>query len=317
MSKPMRVIRYNSEKFNRQYRKKRKIKIACAVVFGIAALILVGTSLHSMINDIMADSSVSSDEEYDVEDITFSAEDTFNTLVLGFGAESSDLDYATLISFSPATDDVKIVTFSDYTSSPSINEGQTLESIYLSHGKKGVVSMIETISGVTVGGTTVFDFYGTSNFFNLFGGTQVYLDQSISYTPSEGIMGIIAAEGKRKFSGRELIRLFLYRGWENGELDRTQFITRAFAAVIDENLSGGLKEQYDTLYQRITNTVQSDITVMVYSEVSEGIFYLAKVNELGKGICRVFPVLGEFDSSENKFKISTETIMNIRTFFEV
>lgn len=318
MSKPMRVLRSSPEIYNKQYRKRRRIKIICAVVFGIAALTLVSTSLVSMIYDIRNEGvNTVTSSEYNTEEIIYSKEDDFNMLVLGLGADDTSLEYATVIGFSPSVDSVKVTTFSDYTAVSSINNGEALGQIYAKSGKSGAVSMIEKICGINIDGTAVFDFYGTVNFLNLFDGAAVNLDQDISYSPSDSIMGIIASKGKRKFSGRELIRLFLFRGWENGEADRTRFISRTFASVVDKNLSGGLKDQYDTLYTRITNTVSTDVTATVYSEISDRIFYLAKKNENGDGLCLILEVKGDYDSSNKKYTVSSGTVQGIRNYFKV
>ena len=150
---------------------------------------------------------------------------------------------------------------------------------------------VASIAQIEIYGTATLDFSGTTNFFDIFAGCKVYLDQNITYITSESIMGIIAAKGTRTFSGRELVRLFSYRGWKKGEYDRTYFVSKSFAAVVDQNLSGGTPAKYTGYYSRIVNKVSTDISATDFEDVKKYIFYLAGCNWQGDGISKIYKIL--------------------------
>lgn len=313
----MKVVRYRPEVTNRIYRKKHRIKMFLLVFGIIAGVALFSYSLIFMIQDVRHFTEPDPD---DVPDPTpkkpaYSASDTINILNIGV-SYTDELEYVTIVGFSPGNERVRVCTFSDKTRIEGIAGGKSLREIYADSGTDGITAAMEDIAKIKVFGYFLLDFSGTTKFYDVFNGCKVYLDQDITYITSDSVMGIIAAKGDRRFVGRELVRLFSYRGWQNGEYDRAYFISKATAATVNENLSGGTAAKYSVFYSSMVNKVSSNISASDFEKVKNRIFYLARCNAMGQGICGIYKIVPPDKGGQSEdFVVTGDTVSVIRSFF--
>ncbi len=146
-------------------------------------------------------------------------------------------------------------------------ESISIRKAYASAGIKGVVAGIEKAYGTEIDGHIGSDDESFKSMVNYFGGFDVTVPEQIEY--KSGDLSVILVKGRQNLKGDSLFRYMRYLG-TLGERGR-----KLQAAVLGEIMDGVFRpsntNRCSTIFSRISNTLQTDLTIVDFSTAEKGI----------------------------------------------
>ncbi len=146
-------------------------------------------------------------------------------------------------------------------------ESVSIRKAYASVGIKGVVAGIEKTYGIEIDGNIGADDESFKSMVNYFGGFDITVPEQIEY--KSGDLSVILVKGKQNLKGDSLFRYMRYLG-TLGERGR-----KLQAAALGEIMDGVFKpsntNRCSTIFSRISNTLETDLTIVDYSTAEKGI----------------------------------------------
>lgn len=151
-------------------------------------------------------------------------------------------------------------------------ESVSIRKACASAGIKGVVSGIEKAYGIELDGHMGSDDESFKSIVNYFGGFDVTVPEQIDY--KSGDLSVILVKGKQNLKGDSLFRYMRYLGTLGDRGRKLQ------AAALGEIMDGVFKpsntNRCGNIFSRISNTLETDLTIVDFSAAEKGIKLLTE-----------------------------------------
>lgn len=134
-------------------------------------------------------------------------------------------------------------------------------------GIKDVVSGIEKAYGIKIDGHIGSDDESFKSMVNYFGGFDITVPEQIEY--KSGDLSVILVKGKQNLKGDSLFRYMRYLG-TLGERGR-KLQAAALGEIMDSVFKPSNTNRCSTIFSRISNTLETDLTIVDFSEAEKGI----------------------------------------------
>lgn len=143
----------------------------------------------------------------------------------------------------------------------------SLKKLFASSGVKSVVSYMESDFGIKIDGYIGSDDESFKSMINYFGGINITVPEQIEYRSDE--FAVILVKGKQNIKGDTLFKYLRYLG-TLGERGRT-LQASAMDEMLDFVFSSSYLEKRSSIFSRISNTLETDLTIVDFSSAEEGI----------------------------------------------
>ncbi len=151
-------------------------------------------------------------------------------------------------------------------------ESISIRKAYAAAGIKGVVAGLEKAYGIEIDGNIGSDDESFKSMVNYFGGFDVTVPEQIEY--KSGDLSLILVKGRQNLKGDSLFRYMRYLG-TLGERGR-----KLQAAALGEIMDGVFKpsntNRCSAVFSRISNTLETDLTIVDFSQAEQGIKVLTE-----------------------------------------
>ena len=190
-------------------------------------------------------------------------------------SETKRLRFAWLVKFKLPEAEVKICALTPDTLLAGGTE--TLESMLAKSGAGGTVKMLEELMGSSIEGYIGSDDESFKAMINYFGGADVNVPEQIEYRGDD--FTVILVKGRQNLKADSLFKYLRYLnvlGPRGKNLQST--VLAEILEDIFESSNIGKCEKY---FSKLSNTVETDLSIVDYSESEEGIKAFMK-NGIGK-----------------------------------
>lgn len=151
-------------------------------------------------------------------------------------------------------------------------ENISIKKAYASAGIKGVVAGIEKTYGIELDGHIGADDESFKSMVNYFGGFDVTVPEQIDY--KSGDLSVILVKGKQNLKGDSLFRYMRYLG-TLGERGR-KLQAAALGEIMDCVFKPSNTNRCGNIFSRISNTLETDLTIVDFSAAEKGIKQLTE-----------------------------------------
>jgi len=221
-------------------------------------------AMGSGISTYMKITSMGTDTDNYTEDAVSAAEEgeRTNILVLGVDARPGDdhsrSDTMILVSIDPKLDKAAVISIPRDT---RVNvPGSPLDKICTANyagGPEYAVEIVEDFMGVNIDYYIEADFNGFESVIDTLGGVTINVPQRM-YKPSEGID---LYPGNQKLDGKQALAFVRYRGYEYGDIERTNQQQDFVIALADELLQPKTVIKLPALIKEVREYVSTDIAL--------------------------------------------------------
>lgn len=146
-------------------------------------------------------------------------------------------------------------------------EKTSLKKLFASSSVKNVVSYMESDFGLKIDGYIGSDDESFKSMINYFGGIDITVPEQIEYRSDE--FAVILVKGKQNIKGDTLFKYLRYLGTLE-ERGRT-LQASAMNEMLDFVFSSSYLEKRSSIFSRISNTLETDLTIVDFSSGEEGI----------------------------------------------
>lgn len=257
-------LRFDTQKNVRSMRIKR-----FAAAFSCFFVLLAGVSFLLLLNyyDFNLSAIGSPKEETTVEQTTVKPEPqvsgNYNYLLLCTADASNEVRFAVMLnadmesltlSISPISSD-RILTYSGCTG--------TLAQQLDFGGEKQLTGALEAVDGIKIDKYIRSTDSNFKSLINSFGGFETTVEEAIDVR-SDKLTAIIGA-GKQTMTGDTLLKYIRY--YEN----EPEMQARIIAELVEQEITPANFKKADSYYTKIINLVSSDISVVDFAEIKNGI----------------------------------------------
>lgn len=149
---------------------------------------------------------------------------------------------------------------------------QSIRHIFKQQGVKALVSSIKAEFGFEIDGSIGSDDESFKSMVNYFGGFDITVPEQIEYRSGE--LTVILVKGKQNLKGDSLFKYIRYLG-TLGERGRA-LQAAALGEMLDFVFKPSNTNRCSSIFSRISNTLETDLTIVDYSSAEEGIKVFAE-----------------------------------------
>lgn len=233
----------------------------------LISLIIIGGAALFIFNKLDKDKNSSEPDSIDkIEYYTPTAEDSSNLLLI-----LDTKDGASPITFMVLRIDPEMKRYVciPIASTSVIDYGGEIMSLtehYKNGGVIGTKNSLESLLGITIDRYIKMDGGGFQKFCDILGGVQIYVPSDIKDMES----------GEQYLAAAQIQKLVTYREYKNGEQQRMIMVGTIVSSMLNQANGERIAAGLDNSFTTIINMVESDISLIDYSEKSEALKYLLK-----------------------------------------
>lgn len=269
MAKKQKNIMFKTNRQSDRGDLKKFAAILTACVVGILAISVLGILAK---NDFDVKSALGGDAETETqleETKAVQAEIQADKTYFFWCADDSDdeLRFAWLVNFKLPERTASVCALDPDMQVEAGGETLSLKKLFASSSVKSVVSYMESDFGIKIDGYIGSDDESFKSMINYFGGIDITVPEQIEYRSSE--FAVILVKGKQNIKGDTLFKYLRYLG-TLGERGRT-LQASAMNEMLDFVFSSSNLEKRGSIFSRISNTLETDLTIVDFSSAEEGI----------------------------------------------
>lgn len=145
--------------------------------------------------------------------------------------------------------------------------GSSIRKIFASYGTKTLVEEIEKAYGISVDGYIGSDDESFKSMINYFGGISITVPEQIGYKSSD--LTVILVKGRQNIKGDTLFKYLRYLG-TMGKRGRERQ-SAVMIEILDFVFSSSNLDRRGTIFSRVTNTLETDLTIVDFTHAEEGV----------------------------------------------
>ncbi len=154
-----------------------------------------------------------------------------------------------------------------------VNYGEksiSLEELYIQQGEGKLISALQESTGIKIDGCMGSDDESFKSIINYIGGINVTIPEQIEYRGEE--FTLILVKGKQNLKGDTLLKYLRYLDTlgKKGKNHQATVILEAFDHIFKPDFIS----RQERLFSKISNTLETDLTIVDFSSVREGATYL-------------------------------------------
>lgn len=248
------------------------ILIACVVaILAVSVFVILSKNDFDIKSVLGGDAPTESQPEQSVSD---EAEiEASKTYLLWCADDSvSELRFAWLVNFTLPERRVKLCALDTDMRLGDEENRQSIKYIFKHNGIKSLVSEMEEDFGFRIDGYIGSDDESFKSMVNYFGGFDITVPEQIDYRSGE--LTVILVKGKQNLKGDSLFKYIRYLG-TLGERGRS-LQAAALGEMLDFVFKPSNINRLGNIFSRISNTLETDLTIVDYSSAEEGIKVFAE-----------------------------------------
>ncbi|MBQ3044456.1 MAG: LCP family protein [Clostridia bacterium] len=148
-----------------------------------------------------------------------------------------------------------------------LDEAGSIRQVFKSDGIKELVSCMEAAFETDIDGYIGSDDGSFKSMINYFGGIDITVPEQIEYR--SGDLTVILVKGRQNLKGDSLFKYLRYLG-TLGEKGRS-LQAAALSEMLDFVFKPSNLNRCSSIFSRISNTLETDLTIVDYSSAEEGI----------------------------------------------
>lgn len=148
-----------------------------------------------------------------------------------------------------------------------LDAGESIRQTFRLSGIKELVTRMESDFGLDIDGYIGSDDENFKSMINYFGGIDITVPEQIEYR--SGDLTVILVKGKQNLKGDSLFKYMRYLG-TLGE-DGRNLQAAALNEMLDFVFKPSNANRCSSIFSRISNTLETDLTIVDYSSSEEGI----------------------------------------------
>ena len=269
MAKKPRNVKFRTVRQSNDAETKRFV----AVLVGCVALILTVSVLFILSkHDFDLKSALGGDAETGtaVEETQSIQADIVADRTYFFWCEDSstgELRFAWTVNFRLPKRTVSICTLDLDTRIEAGGESISIRKANQTASMKEIVSGVEKLYGIKIDGYIGSDDESFKSMVNYFGGFDVTVPEQTEY--KSGDLSVILVKGKQNLKGDSLFRYMRYLCTQ-GERGR-KLMASALGEILDGVFKPSNTNRCSTIFSRISNTLETDLTIVDFSSSEKGI----------------------------------------------
>lgn len=248
------------------------ILIACVVlILAISVFVILSKNDFDIKNVLGGDALTETQPEQSV-----SAEteiEASKTYLLWCADDSeSELRFAWLVNFTLPERRVKLCALDTDMRLGTDENRQSIKYVFKHRGIKALVSEMETDWELQIDGYIGSDDESFKSMVNYFGGFDITVPEQIDYRSGE--LTVILVKGKQNLKGDSLFKYIRYLG-TLGEKGRS-LQAAALGEMLDYVFKPSNINRCGNIFSRVSNTLETDLTIVDFSAAEEGIKVFAE-----------------------------------------
>ena len=152
------------------------------------------------------------------------------------------------------------------------NEEQSMRHIFRQKGVKTLVACIEDEIGVEIDGYIGSDDESFKTIINYLGGVDITVPEQIEYR--SGDLTVVLVRGKQNLKGDTLFKYIRYLGTLDEKGRKLQ--ASAMNEILDSVFKPSNVDRSEYIFSKISNTLETDLTIVDYSSAEQAIKLLAE-----------------------------------------
>lgn len=263
---------------------RRFVAIFAACVIGIAGVSCLAI-LSKYDFDFKSAVGGSAETETSVEQtttkpVTASAQGT----LLMWCADSSkeNLRFLWLCRFSVPENEVTVYSLDPKAVVMSDGVSRTFEGCYSASGETGLVSAVEEFAGVEIDRYIASTDSTFKTMINYFGGVEIYVPEQTEFRSSE--FNLMLIKGKQNVKGDTMFRYMRYLATLGSDGRKKQ--SEVLIQILDNIVDAKNLEKTDRIYSKLSNTLNTDISIVDYSQNEQALEILTRRGILRKDIAQ-------------------------------
>lgn len=149
---------------------------------------------------------------------------------------------------------------------------ESIRSVFMTSGIKDLVAYLEADLGLEIDGYIGSDDESFKSMVNYFGGFDVTVPEQIEYKSGE--FSVILVKGKQNLKGDTLFKYLRYLGTLGGRGRAMQ--ATAVNEILDSVFRPSNAGRLGTIFSRISNTLETDLSIVEFSSSEAGIKVFAE-----------------------------------------
>lgn len=248
------------------------ILIACVVVILAVSILAILSKNDFDIKNVLGGDIV--DETQTEQPLTEKTEIKASKTYLLWCADDSEseLRFAWLVNFTMPERRTRVCVLDPDRRIGAEGEQQSIKQIFRQKGIKALTECMESEFGLNIDGYIGSDDESFKSMVNYLGGIDITVPEQVNYKSGE--LTVILVKGKQNLKGDTLFKYMRYLG-TLGEKGREMQ-----AAVLNEMLDYVFRpsniNRCDSIFSRMSNTLETDLTIVDFSSAEEGIKILAE-----------------------------------------
>lgn len=263
---------------------KKFVAVFAACVIGIAGISSLAV-LSKYDFDIKSAVGGSSETETSVAETTTKAVTaSANSTLLLWCADSSreNLRFLWLCRFGVPENEVTLYSLDPKAVVVSDGVSRTFEGCYSASGETGLIRAVEEFAGVEIDryiGSTDSTF---KTMINYFGGVEINVPEQTEYRSSE--FNLMLIKGRQNIKGDTMFRYMRYLATlgSEGRVRQSEVLMQILNNIVNsKNL-----EKMGKIYSKLSNTLNTDITIVDFSQNEQALTILTEKGILRKNIAQ-------------------------------